>query len=383
MSESNFTADIEQVYDHAGLLPVPQDLGRTLSKNTVTLVQQYPSPGNKALNESGIPYAMYYPGQRPETSFSLVGDNVNAIAASAGDEKLFYINAVTETGEELIYNLDDVLTSMEAAPMGKRYPVIAFGSNANPGQLAQKFKDLEGADREVVPTMIATIKGVVPVYSGRIGINGYVFTDLFPAAQDVESRVHINFLSEAQLRAMDATEKAYSLCKIEDVRLQTHEAEGYSTDAYLYVGREDEQGANILIDGEGHPIRLSEITTTGDGLDSKFSSMTQAEAQQYIFEVAGRDIASNLRLYEQPIDEVDLVKLIIDRKDDLRLEALREYIAKSEKPQPLGRVVGQKIQAAIEGNRITTKASGLRKIIPKQSQDVSLEDAQTFGELQK
>jgi len=282
---------------------------------------------------------------------------------------------------EAVFNLDDFLRSTEAAIMAERYPIVAFGSNANPGQLAQKFRDLEGVDQNVVPTMLAKIKRVVPVYAARIGINGYMFTDLFPAGEDVKTTVHVNFLSQPQLEAMDATEKAYSLCEIADVELETQDGQGYTTSAYLYIGREDDQGANILTDSQDRPIRLAEISARGETLEEQFAVMSQTETQRYIFQIAGDKIARKLLLPDVLSNEVDLVKIIINRKNDPRLASFRTHIQENESDQPLGRMVGRYIQNAIYDTGRTAQASGLRKLIPKEAQDIQLQDAKTLADL--
>ncbi len=379
--ELGVVAKVEQAYADLDMSPIPLVLGRTLSKQNVTLVKEYPSPGSKKLDESGRPLALQYPGQRPETSFSIVNDQVNACLVSSENGAHFYINNLAEDGDELVYDLNDFLRSKEAMPIEERFPVIAFGSNANPGQLAQKFKKFEGTDRDIVPTMTASLRGVVPVYAARIGINGYVFTDLFPASQAIESQVHINFLSKSQLQAMDETEKAYSLCRIPDVSLQTLEAGGYKTSAYLYVGKEHSQGANILVDAAGRPIRLAEISARGGDLDEQFAVMSQAEVQKYIYEIAAGRIAEGLHLDKPPVDEVDLIKLIINRQQDARLAKLKDHIKLYEPNQPLGRVVGRQIQQAIASTGQTAIASGMRQRIAKDSQDIPLENARNFGEL--
>jgi hypothetical protein len=375
------SSQMNELLNKSGLLRIPLHLGRVLSQHEPAIVDAYPSPASKKIDQDGIPFAFRYPGQRPETSFVVIKGSVDACSVSTEDNPSFYINTTSVLESEAVFNLDDILQSLEAAPMAERYPIIAFGSNANPGQLAQKFKDLEGADQNIVPTMVAKIKRVVPVYAARIGINGYIFTDLFPAGDDVESRVHVNFLSRPQLGAMDATEKAYSLCEVPNLELETHDGLGYRMSAYLYVGREDSLGANILVDDQSRPIRLAEISTSGGNLDELFAVMTQTEAQRYIFDVAGHKIADALKLHVTPKDEVDLIKLIINRKDEPRLASFRSYVKENEGGQPLGRMVGRYIQQAMSDTGRTIQASGLRKIIPKEAQDINLEQALTFSEL--
>jgi hypothetical protein len=390
---------------------VPIYLGAKLRGVEIRNVDEFPSPGAKKDDDQGRPLALRYPGDRPEGSFSLNGQQISPVDIStrlsdegaAHNQANFYINvedesAPTKVGSyefssKLIYNINDVLRSLEALPIERRYPVIAFGSNANPGQLAQKFKELDGADKDIVPTLHASVNGMVPVYVARIGLNGYVFTDLYPTNNEkAECEVFINFLTPAQLEAMDATEGAYSLCEVPNVTIRgTASEETIISDAYLYVGKvkinnEGPKGAGILADNEGRPIRLAELNASGEGIDEEFAAMTQSEVQSYLHEVAGVHVAKFFRLEDAPNTTDDIIRMITNRQKDERLSNFRKW-ARGESEYKrngkflLGRAMNEAIQNAIKDTGRTMPEISIRSRIPEEKQDLSLDKLRTFGEL--
>jgi hypothetical protein len=373
---------------------VPMSLGPLLNSISVRFVEEFPSPASKKLDENGVPFATRYPGERPTFAYSTFSYEVapGVFIASPNEfthaEDLertpsFFVNARHSNGREYVFNIDDLLEAVDAEPLGQRYPVVAFGSNANPGQLFQKFNDLHGADKDIVPTLKAKVKGVVPVYVARIGLNGYVFTDLAPTADSsAECEVFVNFLSKLQLEAMDKTEKAYTLCEVPGVKIETSDRPEYETCAYLYVGRDDDMGARLLADGQGRPIRLAELKADGEELDKEFGVMTQDEVQKYIFDIAADAIADALLLDHLPRDELDIIRMIINRSKDRRLSRLRELNEQQSSPQPLGRLITKnKIQKAIEATGKTLPNNNIRSRIPKNRQDIPVEEAKSFHEL--
>jgi len=393
--------------------PVPVGIGSHLKDVHIASSEEFPSPGSGKDDENGKPLALQYPGKRPEKSFSVFGGHVSPGEFLASHPVLsvdevraegtpaFYVkvnneNSTSESSsfefdDELVFNIDDLLSSVEAVPMKDRYPVIAFGSNANPGQLIQKFKDLEGADRNIVTTLHASVKGVVPVYVARIGLNGYVFTDLFPTDDpEAECEVFINFLSRAQLEAMDATEKAYSLCEISDVSIKTS-GEDFKTHAYLYVGKVKEgedgaKGAGVLTDEKGRPIRLAELNANGAKIDDEFGAMTQTEVQRYIYKIAGAHIADAFRLKEYPQNETEIARMIINRTKDERLDDFRQQAKTNARYIKngkflLGRAINEAVQEAIRSTGRTTPERSIRGIIQEEMQDISVDRVKTFTEL--
>lgn len=99
--------------------------------------------------------------------------------------------------------LQDELGGLGQAPVGERYPLIAIGSNAAPGQLRYKLDHL--GVPAVVPMTPLRVSGVGVGVAAHVGLRGYVahapFVDPGAAADVV-----LTLVDEDQLQAVDDTE---------------------------------------------------------------------------------------------------------------------------------------------------------------------------------
>lgn len=375
--------------------PVPLYVGSIRQLRTdARATENYPSPGVKGRSPEGLPLAFTYPGLRPQGSFSLDGQSVSPIWTTAKEELNFYAG-VDYNGNQEVWNIDDLLSHAEVPKMADRYPVITFGSNANPGQLVDKFKTLEGGDRYIVPTLKATIPGAMAVYVARLGLKGYVFADLVPTKDpETAMEVYVNFLSKSQFEAMDASEGAYDVCKLSRTDIVSDEGI-LQIPAYLYVGKQKTsdtagapRGAGILTDLEDRPIRLAEIRASDP--HNEFAVMTQSEVQSFILDVAGKAINQNWKTGDHPItDPETLSEVMISRNKDDRLAKFRDDLsatngaleAAGQKTIPLGRVVGQAVHDALVSVGRTANSVSIRANILSENQNIALEDRQTLREL--
>ncbi|GAA2119852.1 hypothetical protein GCM10009802_22210 [Streptomyces synnematoformans] len=99
--------------------------------------------------------------------------------------------------------LDETLAALGQAPAAERFPVLALGSNAAPGQLRHKLTRL--APPAVVPLTPATVRGVGVGVSAHISGPGYVAAAPY-ADESAGARLWITWLDDAQLDAVDGTE---------------------------------------------------------------------------------------------------------------------------------------------------------------------------------
>lgn len=109
--------------------------------------------------------------------------------------------------------LNQVLAARQLAPVGDRIPVLAYGSNACPGQLLIKYK--QDSRLTDIPVLYGRLTNADVVYSHRITLGGYVPATLVRARRNVPS--WITLLTGEQLRAMDSTEgrpNVYQLVEI-------------------------------------------------------------------------------------------------------------------------------------------------------------------------
>src|SRR3989338_7350257 len=123
-------------------------------------VNEFPASREKPLT---------YPGKRPDYSF--VTDGKLVLPVDFEGSSIYSARVSTPDG---VKRLDDYLHANGAAPLGKRFPVMGYGSNASPGQLRSKF----GSD-EIIPVIRANMKGWDAVYNFMSRF-GYAFAELMP-----------------------------------------------------------------------------------------------------------------------------------------------------------------------------------------------------------
>src|SRR5438128_10035517 len=93
-----------------------------------------------------------YPGRIPGYSYLLVRDAVYPLEAGS-------------TGS-LLEALRDSLLRLGVAPLEHRHPVLFYGSNAAPAQLARKYAN--SFAEAVVPAVLGVAHGLDVVYSSHV-----------------------------------------------------------------------------------------------------------------------------------------------------------------------------------------------------------------------
>lgn len=225
---------------------------RTLASVALDTVKNFKAPRQEPL---------HYPGLRPESGFTLgVNGSVLPVEISKDPktgELNFYIN--TENG---VWNLNDALKEAGATPIEDRIPVVTFGSNANPGQLVDKFAqhvesgELKAEDSYFIPTTEATIEDLAPVYVPKVGIWKYSFSTLFPL-EGATTSVHVNWLTREQLEIMHTTEKAYEFCEFGEATITGGDL---NVPAYMYVAK---GASSAYLDAEGKPVVMEGANVEG------------------------------------------------------------------------------------------------------------------------
>jgi hypothetical protein len=196
-----------------------------------------------------------YPSVRPEYSFMTSEGKVWPLGVRETANQPQFIVPTAEGNVEL----NEILQFYDVSTMENRFPIVGFGSNACPGQLSEKFSELqnkwqditEPGDHHIVPTLRATMSDVAAAYSSRLGIHGYVFAELV-AAEGVESEVFVNFLSQGQLCRMIRSEGAYELCNLGEVAIS---GLSKTIPAYGFAGKNE-----VLHDTFGQPILMKDIS---------------------------------------------------------------------------------------------------------------------------
>ncbi|HEX2418019.1 MAG TPA: hypothetical protein VHJ83_07840 [Micromonosporaceae bacterium] len=104
--------------------------------------------------------------------------------------------------------LDQALRLARSPLMAERFPVLAVGSNASPGQLTHKFTSGRQVS-EVVPITLVRVRGIALGHSAHISKAGYVPYVPVVGNPTAERDLFILWLDAAQLERINETEPNY------------------------------------------------------------------------------------------------------------------------------------------------------------------------------
>jgi hypothetical protein len=143
--------------------------------------------------------------------------------------------------------LDHLLGRHGLAPTGNRYAVLAYGSNACPGQLLEK-------DLDNVPVLFGRLHGAEAVYARRTTQRGYVPATL--ACKAGERSSWITLLTRERLAIMGRTEgrrsNTYALAELSSVRFTAGRRQFAPLYAYVNI-----TGGVMMINGR--PVGLRKM----------------------------------------------------------------------------------------------------------------------------
>ena len=133
-----------------------------------------------------------YPGRRPRFSFFFTSKGVYRLQ---------------------LRTLKQFLKDRDLPPLDERYAILAYGSNASPGQLLRKYRD-HGLDN--VPVLFGRLVAAEPVYAHRATVRDHYVPSTL--ARNKGSRPSwITLLTADQLGQMDASEgrpNSYELTRL-------------------------------------------------------------------------------------------------------------------------------------------------------------------------
>ncbi len=208
---------------------------------------------------------MGYPGRRPASSYVTNGDSVHAMELVSNTDG---IHAQVLTGDGT-YELSAFLETNEATPLDGRYPVLAYGSNVNPGTLREK---LANTGELVVPVMYVSLPNYDVVWSDGPGIRGNFIAFLHDGQEVTGTHMQaaITWLTFAQVQRMKETEKDY-VARQGELVIGTD----FPMPMYLYAGT-----TRIYVEG-GKPVALAGVNATDRHLE-------QATNRQMLEKILGR-----------------------------------------------------------------------------------------------
>jgi len=223
----------------------------------VNQTEKLPQTGYKQSRtdfKTSIDNPFMYPGLPPEYSFTTDGVDVLKTTVSVDEDSNEVKFAITDPKTGMMTNLDDYLEQMNLPKMGDRIPVIAYGANANPGSLFNKFNYAKEGDLSllVVPVIKATRVGSEIAWSKKLGARGRQYADMV-TNEDVantEVSIAVNFLTHDQLAIMHSTEKEYDIVEQGEVTLEG----GVTIPGFYYSATNGE-----VYGLDGKPVALSAI----------------------------------------------------------------------------------------------------------------------------
>jgi hypothetical protein len=204
-----------------------------------------------------------YPGQIPGYSYLLVRDAVSRLEAGS-------------TGS-LLEALGDSLLRLGVAPLEHRHPVLFYGSNAAPAQLARKYATSSAG--AVVPAVLGVAQGLDVVYSSHVSPYGAVPATLI-ASPGTSLSVHVGLLHDEQVRVLDETEPNYRRRTLSGHDYPVSLASGEPLDSYTaYLSR---HGVLLL---DGAPRRVAGVRAQGSSLEAA----TEEAILEEVIELWNRD----------------------------------------------------------------------------------------------
>jgi hypothetical protein len=182
-----------------------------------------PSVAGLRLGESPRQDPLSYPGRTVNANYlwldGWIYDTFPVAGAGLPEWGLRVDGGPLAAATPRVGRLDDALAAIGAAAMAARRPVIAFGSNAAPAQLLDKFSVLP-AQRRVVPVMRASITGLSLSHSAHVSPPGYIPYVLVERAALVDGAAAVLmadllWLDQGQLRVLNPTEPNYRLAALD------------------------------------------------------------------------------------------------------------------------------------------------------------------------
>jgi len=221
-----------------------------------------------------------YPGDRPPTSYLLLGDRVHPVDHHPDGNPRVY------SGSGRWEELDAVLRAHGTPTLENRYRVLAYGANRNPATLHTKLKNYTyrpDAGAEVaLPALRVTLPAADIVACGLSG-QGYLYGDLLidsPATAGTHLEAWLLLLDIDQLRVLNDSEgirtDLYSVGLLDGVVVDGTET---TTAALCYVAN-----ATVLTSPRlGTPLSFSAVEAVGRTLPS----MTPIEMLAHLIDAYG------------------------------------------------------------------------------------------------
>lgn len=231
--------------------------------------------------EALLARARGYPFARPRGSYLFIDGEAHAYRDHDDPARLLDAAAVVVDGGAM--RADRLLAARGLADvpaMADRVPVLAYGSNAAPEQLARKYADF--APGCVIPVEKGLLADFDIVYGPHLSANGYV-PAVIEHAPGTVAEVWITWLAPDQLPRMHESEnvgEAYWYGRLHDIDLRVGESRRLSAvNAYV--------GCRGAIGHEGRPIALAPVPAR----DRRLPEAGQEAMLKLTLDIAGEAVA--------------------------------------------------------------------------------------------
>jgi hypothetical protein len=194
---------------------------------------------------------------------------------------------------------DAYLVDAQLPLLSKRVPIVSYGANSNPAQLARKMAGFDNdasayPELQTLPHVTATIPGAAVVWHGKPNQKGSAFAELYKseATQNQEATCHLAFMTLQQLALAHATEGiTYHLAPV----LVQAGHDRMPLEAYAYVA-----GHSTVLLKDNQPVPVKRHNESGSP-----KAMSAEEAVTYML-TAINDTAPTARALIAELDGLPL-----------------------------------------------------------------------------
>lgn len=208
------------------------------------------------LDQDALSDPLTYPGRMPDHSGVLVGDRYLRVRPRSGRRLGQHRVVVDEAlprlpdavGDSL--PLNHVLDRLNVARVDDRFPVLAIGSNASPGQMRAKLERAHVSG--VLPMIRAEVSGWQTTVAAHVSRPGYL---PISAVRDPDARavpMMVLLCDRSQVGAIDDTEPNYWRVAGDGLTPVVLDGGETLTHFLMYLGKH-----GVLADGSGHPVPWS------------------------------------------------------------------------------------------------------------------------------
>lgn len=228
-----------------------------------------------------------YPGQRPDVSF--VEQDGAAWVVRSDDERPG--QWCVDIGSSMAVDMDEWLARQGAAPLSERLPMLAYGSNANPGKI--EWLRRQGLSGPAV-VITADVDGVAAVWTAGTRVRDEQRPAVLAASPGTVERHAVWFVTPDQRAVLDSVEGRGERYRLAWLKAPIRLSNGERLDRVLaYVARPEVIGKDV-------EPRLNRSPILVDGHTVRVADVPQDHARELVGEIADSDGLDVIEVYGEP-----------------------------------------------------------------------------------